>query len=42
MKHKRYVASNLPDEFKKDGLHVTFSGLEAPIPRLIFEWQEHP
>jgi|JI8StandDraft_1071087.scaffolds.fasta_scaffold697870_1 hypothetical protein len=33
--NKRYVASNLPDEFKKEGLHVTFSGLEAPIPPYI-------
>ncbi|MFN8316905.1 MAG: hypothetical protein U0T32_10695 [Chitinophagales bacterium] len=33
--NKRYIASNLPDEFKKDGLQVTFSGLEAPIPPYI-------
>ncbi len=33
--NKRYVASNLPDEFKKEGLHVTLSGLEAPIPPYI-------
>ena len=33
--NKRYVASNLPDELKKDGLYVTFSGLEAPIPPYI-------
>jgi hypothetical protein len=33
--NKRYIASNLPEEFKSEGLHVTFSGLEAPIPPYI-------
>ena len=30
--NKRYVARNLPDEYKKNELSVTFSGLEAKIP----------
>jgi hypothetical protein len=30
--NKRYVASNLPEDFNKDGLHVTFCGLESLIP----------
>ncbi len=30
--NRRYVARNLPEEYKKNDLKVTFSGLEAPIP----------
>ena len=33
--NKRFVASNLPEEFNKDGLHVTFCGLESLIPPYI-------
>jgi hypothetical protein len=32
-KTQRYVPSNLPNEFKKDGLRVIFSGKVAEIPR---------
>jgi hypothetical protein len=31
-KNQRYAPSNLPDEFKKDGLRVIFSGKVAEIP----------
>jgi hypothetical protein len=31
-KNQRYAPSNLPDEFKKDGLRVIFSGKVAAIP----------
>ncbi len=30
--NQRYMANNLPDEYKKDGLHVTFSGEIGEIP----------
>ncbi len=33
--NKRYVARNLPNEFKKNELRVTFSGLESSIPPYI-------
>jgi hypothetical protein len=32
---KRFVARNLPEEYKKNELPVNFSGLEAPIPPYI-------
>ena len=31
-KNQRYAPTNLPDEFKKDGLRVIFSGKVAEIP----------
>lgn len=30
--NQRYIASNLPEEYKKDGLHVTMSGDVGKIP----------
>ncbi len=30
--NQRYIASNLPEEYKKEGLHVTLSGDVGKIP----------
>ena len=33
--NERYIADNLPDELKKDGLHLTISGDIGKIPATV-------